>query len=152
MRCLISFVLLFLITTLGAQNEQEKLEKLLLNFPDISFTKISKQNDRYLQYTLAIRQPLDHQNPKRGYFSQSVILTHVGFDRPTVMETQGYSLNFADNEIKQILRANNLNIEHRFLGIQYLTLYGGNIFLTCNPRQIYIISTNFLKPFTKIIG
>lgn len=116
MRYIFSFFLFFLFASLRAQSEQEKLEKLLGNFPDVSFTKTSKPGEQYLQYNLTIQQPLDHQNLKRGYFFQSVILTHMGFERPTVMETQGYTLNFGGNEIEKILQANNLNIEHRFFG------------------------------------
>jgi hypothetical protein len=45
------------------------------------------------------------------------MLTHKGFTRPTVMETEGYEWRMSGNEIEKILDANNLNIEHRYFGL-----------------------------------
>ena len=114
---LYSFSLLLLSLSIRAQTAEEKrLEKELFDLPDVSFTKISKPEDPFLKYMLKVKQPIDHHNAAKGYFYQRVILTHHGFDRPTVMQTQGYELYLGKNELEAILNANHLNIEHRFFG------------------------------------
>ena len=115
-----------------AQNEQALLEKALYNLPDVSFKKVSSPQDKYLKYDLLIKQPIDHQHPGKGFFYQRVQLTHKGFNKPTVMETEGYWLwnGGRGNEIESILNANNLDVEYRYYGKslpdsidwQYLTL------------------------------
>ena len=116
MKKLFSLISLVFCLPISAQTEQEKLESLLQSLPDVSFQKISKPNDAYLKYNLTVQQAVNHKSPKSKQFLQTVILTHKGFDKPTVMETQGYTLENADNEIALLLNANNLNIEHRFYG------------------------------------
>jgi hypothetical protein len=113
----------------NAQNEEAKLEKALFELPNVTFKKYSKPGDRFLTYTLRVKQPLDHLHPESGYFYQSVVLTHKGFEKPTVIETEGYEGRYGGNEIEKILDANNINVEHRYFGAskpdslqwQYLT-------------------------------
>jgi len=117
MKPLFTFLALILLQPfLFAGTEEKKLEQLLFELPDLSFSKISKPEDPYLKYMLKIKQPLDHQDASKGYLYQRVVLTHHGFDRPAVMSTQGYELNYAKNELELSLNANHLNIEHRFFG------------------------------------
>jgi hypothetical protein len=65
---------------------------------------------------LLIKQPIDHQHPEVGFFYQKVLLLHKGFDKPTVLENNGYSLFDDRNEVEQALDANNINMEYRFYG------------------------------------
>jgi hypothetical protein len=106
---------LFLLRA-AAQSDEVSLERQLYDLPDLSFKKISTPTDTYLKYELAIRQPLDHQHPEKGYFYQHATLLHKGFNHPTVMETEGYWLYNGRDEVEQILDANDLNIEYRFYG------------------------------------
>jgi hypothetical protein len=99
-----------------AQSDEPSLEQALFNLPDVSFQKISRPGDPYLQYALKIRQPLDHRDPSKGSFFQQVILTHRGFNNPTVMNINGYDMYKAKNEITAMLHANELNIEYRYFG------------------------------------
>jgi len=130
MRLLTTLCFLFSTILLSAQADEKKLERALFDLPDLSFTKISQPGQLPMQFGLRIRQPLDHKDPSKGYFFQRVILTHRGFERPTVMNTQGYDLNYGKSELELSLEANSLNIEHRFFGEsrpdsmlwQYLTL------------------------------
>ncbi|MEP6683399.1 MAG: S28 family serine protease, partial [Parafilimonas sp.] len=120
------------LISLKAQTDEILLEKALYNLPDVSFKKVSAFGDKYLKYDLLIKQPLDHQHPEKGFFYQRVQLTHKGFNKPTVMDTEGYWLwnGGSGNEIENILDANNLDIEYRYYGKslpdsidwQYLTL------------------------------
>jgi hypothetical protein len=116
MKFIFSFVLLCSFIQASTQDEKRELEKLLFNMPDVQFKLYSKPEEKHLKYRLTIRQPLDHQHPEKGYFYQSAVLTHKGFNRPTVMETEGYEVQLGGNEIEAMLNANNINIEHRYFG------------------------------------
>ena len=116
MRLLTTLCFLLSALVLSAQADEKKLERALYDLPDLSFTKISQPGQFPVQYGLRIRQFVDHNDPSKGYFFQRVILTHRGFERPTVMNTQGYELNFGKSELEVALEANSLNIEHRFFG------------------------------------
>jgi hypothetical protein len=98
------------------QNDETRLEQALYDLPDVTFHKISKPDDPYLRYMLRIRQPLDHHNPSGKAFYQQVILTHRGFNRPTVMNINGYDIYKEKNEVVEMLHANELNIEYRYFG------------------------------------
>lgn len=73
------------------------------------------------RYVVMFEQPLDHKSPARGKFEQRVVVAHAGFDRPTVMVTEGYGGARALNaryreELSQRLSANQVFVEHRFFG------------------------------------
>jgi hypothetical protein len=106
---------LSILNTFG-QTDQQLLERSLFNLPNVSFTNVSKSGDTYLTYDLMIKQPLDHQHPEKGTFSQWVQLRHKGFTHPTVIETHGYQLSKSRNEVEKILDANNVGVEYRFFG------------------------------------
>ena len=106
----------FLAFNANAQSDEIALEQALYNLPDVTFKKISEPGDPYLKYELKIRQPLDHHDPASKYYYQLVILTHSGFDKPTVMNINGYEIYKAKNEIVEMLHANELNIEYRYFG------------------------------------
>ncbi|MBK8556641.1 MAG: hypothetical protein IPL65_13120 [Lewinellaceae bacterium] len=101
----ISLLLSLMLTgnLLLAQSDQAKLEKALFNLPDVSFRLVSAPGATPLQYELLVQQPLDHQHPEKGHFYQLAMLTHHGFDQPTVMNTQGYQIHLGKNEIEAIL-------------------------------------------------
>jgi len=109
---LFTFVFLFFLQFSNAQ--EQKLEKLLYELPDVIFKEIATSNDFETTYQLYIKQPLDHAQPSNGFFYQRAYLSHRGFDRPTVMVTEGYSCNHPrDNELTDLLDANQIEIEHR---------------------------------------
>lgn len=110
------FALLFFGPFLFAQSNEALLERALFDLPDVSFKKLPPTASGLFQYDLRIKQPLDHQHPEKGYFYQQVRLTHHGFERPTVITTQGYQIGLGKSEIEAILDANHLNVEHRFFG------------------------------------
>ena len=68
-----------------------------------------------------MRQPLDADSPQAGCFAQRIIVAHAGFDRPTVMVTEGYDAAYATNpyyqeELSHLLNANLVFVEHRYFG------------------------------------
>lgn len=112
---LILLLCLFALSGFG-QSDKQKLEQELFDLPNVSFKNVSKPGDSFLTYDLFVRQPIDHQHPEKGYFYQYVQLRHRGFDRPTVIETHGYQLYPNQNEVEQILDANDIGVEYRFFG------------------------------------
>lgn len=71
------------------------------------------------KYVLFIEQPVSHTDPSAGTFSQRLILSHRGYDKPVVFVTEGYGAGYALNpryqeELAEILDANILTVEYRF--------------------------------------
>ena len=59
--------------------------------------------------------------PEAGNFKQRVILSHVGFDRPTVLVTEGYAAHYATHpryqeELSKLFNANLVFVEYRYFG------------------------------------
>ena len=82
-------------------------------------------------FRLRIRQPLDHDDPAAGDFTQHVVLTHRDREAPVVLATNGYFLQyywrypfFGSIEVAEvqlleptgILGANQIEVEHRYYG------------------------------------
>lgn len=105
--------LIFISSLLSAQNISEQL----FNLPNVIFEKVLTPVGYEAAYELKIRQPLDHNDPSKGYFYQRAFLSHAGFTEPTVMVTNGYAN--ARNRISEpatLLGANQISIEHRYFG------------------------------------
>ncbi|MDR2498414.1 MAG: aminopeptidase [Tannerellaceae bacterium] len=71
------------------------------------------------KYVFRVTQPLDHNNPEAGKFDQRVVVCHVGFDRPTVIVTEGYGGRYAltsryREELSALFDANIVFVEHRY--------------------------------------
>lgn len=93
------------------------------------------KSEKYAQkYEVFIEQPLSYSDTSLGKFSQRFFVSHVGYDRPTVIVTEGYSADYALNpkyqeELSTFLNANLIFVEHRYFskstpsnaGWQYLT-------------------------------
>ncbi len=64
-------------------------------------------------------QPIDHKDPSKGTFKQRVFVAHRGFDRPTVLVTEGYGAAYAatprfTNELAELFETNIVVVEHRY--------------------------------------
>jgi hypothetical protein len=98
----------------------EKLEKI----PGISDVTIqySTSNPEEYGYYFNVEQLKDHKNPKGGTFKQRCFLMFKGYDRPVVLDTEGYVLqDSVDNtqvrqDLVKYLKANYISIEHRYFG------------------------------------
>ena len=114
MKHLTTIVCLFLGFNLIAQSD---IEKSLFLLEDVIFKSIDAPKGYEAAYELMVKQPLDHKNPDRGHFYQRVFLSHLGFDAPSVLITEGY--NRPTNrvyELSRFLSANQLDVEHRYYG------------------------------------
>ena len=70
------------------------------------------------QYSMKFRQAIDHNQPNGDTFQQRVCILFRGFDRPTILVTEGYFWpGFGDGEDFGInLNANMVHVEHRNFG------------------------------------
>ena len=110
-------ILLVLIVLSFTSLISQNLEDLLFELPDVIFKKIEPVDDYEQTYELRIKQPIDHSQPANGYFYQKVFLSHKGFDRPTVIVTEGYDRKYNSiYEISKLLDANQIDVEHRYFG------------------------------------
>ena len=71
------------------------------------------------KYELILRQPLDWHAPEKGSFEHRVVVFHAGYDRPTVLVTEGYGAAYAyrpdyREELSRIFDANLIFVEHRY--------------------------------------
>jgi hypothetical protein len=124
-------LLFFCFTSARAQTSAAQMDSILYTMPDVKvIAKKESKNPYQLYYQLAVKQPVDHTNPRKGYFYQQVLLLHRDFAKPMVMQTEGYTGGISDsNEPEAILYGNSLNVEFRYfnkskpspLQWQYLT-------------------------------
>ena len=77
--------------------------------------------DYLSQYSMFIEQPVNHNQPDADKFKQKVSILFRGFDRPTILVTEGYLWSkFNDAEdIGVNLNANMVHVEHRNFGESY---------------------------------
>lgn len=71
------------------------------------------------KFLLRFEQPLTHSQPLDTSFLQRVIICHAGFDRPTVLVTEGYGAQYAlsagySDELAKLFNTNIVVVEHRF--------------------------------------
>jgi len=127
---IIALFFTILMAKASSQTDEIAVETALHSLTDVNI--ISKQvsyNPYRLEYQLSVKQPVDHTDTAQGYFYQQIHLVHQGFDKPMVMETEGYNGRNGGNELEKILHCNDLNIEFRYfnkskpdsLRWQYLT-------------------------------
>ncbi len=66
-------------------------------------------------FDVSFPQPVDHNDPAAGTFTQRVILAHRGYKEPMVLQTSGYSIfNVAPAAITTRFDTNQIQVEHRF--------------------------------------
>ena len=112
------FLFLFILVLAGPARGQSFEEKLaaLKGISGIEKLESEHYADKYL---VRITQPVDHKNPAAGTFTQRVVVAHVGFDRPTVLVTEGYGAAYAlssryQEELAGLLGANLIFVEYRY--------------------------------------
>ena len=97
---------------------KENLEASLNKLENVEVKKFQHDSLYADAYEIYFTQPLDHNNPAAGTFKQRVILGHLDFSAPMVVELQGYNIWYDNKagELSKLLDANQLIIEHRFFG------------------------------------
>lgn len=113
---LLLFVLLSASTSSFAQTALEQKISTISAIKEVRPLETSEFSEKYVTY---FTQPLDHRHPEKGSFRQRVIVAHVGFDRPTVIVTEGYGATYAlrsqyREELSKLLNANMIFVEYRY--------------------------------------
>lgn len=113
---LLLFVLLSASTSSFAQTVLEQKISAISAIKEIRPLETSEFSEKYVTY---FTQPLDHRHPEKGSFRQRVIVSHAGFDRPTVIVTEGYGAAYAlrpqyREELSKLLNANMIFVEYRY--------------------------------------
>lgn len=116
--CLLAAALLC-ATTLVAQGAPAELGRRLAAMEGVSDVKPLDAGEYAEKYELFVEQPLDWADPAAGSFRHRIYVMHVGFDRPTVVVTEGYGAGYASNpryreELSRIFDANVVFVEHRY--------------------------------------
>ena len=111
--------LLFLLIAVTAGAAPKALKEKLASLQGIESVDTLSSDYFTEKYVVTVRQPLDHQHPEKGSFTQRVVVSHVGYDRPTVLITEGYSGDYGLNpryreELSGIFNTNMIFVEHRY--------------------------------------
>ncbi|WP_421918519.1 S28 family serine protease [Marinifilum sp.] len=110
------YSLLFVISIgFAACTQPLSLEQKLIQLPNVTVQKITGDTTFSEYFEIYFTQPLDHENPDAGTFKQRVLLGHQAYDKPMVVELQGYNIwTEKAGELSKLLHANQLIIEHRY--------------------------------------
>ena len=114
---LTALLLIFSLQMMAAElGEAGKKLAALAGVSNVETLKSSCFPEKYVFY---IQQQLDAKNPAAGSFEQRVVLCHRGFDRPTVLVTEGYDANYAlregyIEELSKLFDTNIITVEYRY--------------------------------------
>ena len=97
---------------------QTELQQKMKSISHITEIKDLESGEFAEKYVVRFTQPIDHENPELGTFTQRVVVSHVGFDRPTVLVTEGYGGTYAFNpkyreELSKWFNTNMIFVEYR---------------------------------------
>ena len=111
--------LTFLCSSVFAQDKNSALKEKLNALEEIS--DVQKLESKFFKekYVMYISQNVNPDNPSDGTFKQRVFVGLKGFDRPTVLVTEGYTANYASyfnyrEELSELYDANIVIVEHRY--------------------------------------
>ncbi len=117
MKIFFTHLLLFIVSISISFGQNQNIEEKLYELPDVIFKKIDSYDSDAIAYELKVKQPIDHDNPDKGFFYQRVFLNHKGFDNPIVIVTEGYTCHGNwPTEPTKLLNANQIAVEHRYFG------------------------------------
>lgn len=113
------FGLICSVALFAQEKKDSVLHKKLLALPDISVRVIETDSNFSEAFEIFLTQPLDHLNPNNGpKFTQRIYLRHIDYNKPMVMNNEGYATNSRRRtELAKILKCNEMFIEHRYFGV-----------------------------------
>ena len=142
-------LLLLLLVIVSANASNKELYQKLCTLKGVITVDSLPSDYSSEKYVVTIRQPLDHKHPEKGSFTQRVVISHEGFDHPTVLVTEGYGGDYALNpryrdELAGLFQTNTVFVEHRYFSgsvpdsvdWQYLTAHN-------SASDLHIITTLF---------
>lgn len=119
MRRTFNLILLSFLFALSVMAAPGELKEKLASLKGISNIEQLESEHYPEKYVVRITQQVDPKNPAAGTFTQRVVVGHIGFDRPTVIVTEGYGGAYAMNpkyqeELTKLLDANLVFVEYRY--------------------------------------
>ena len=114
---LLLFSLLLILNCQQKASQKELLQEQLKNLGFQNITSLAADSIFQVRLQCYIEQPLDHFQKSIKTFPQRLTISHVGYDRPVVLITEGYSMrkNYLQ-ELAQMLNANQVRMEYRYFG------------------------------------
>jgi len=121
MKKLSFLLLLFIIYTSASAQDIDVLLSDLSKKHNFTYREIKTDTFFIKKFELLFIQPIDHKNLERGSFEQRVFLSHLSFESPTLIITEGYAAGYANNprylnELAGLLKTNQVCVEHRYFG------------------------------------
>lgn len=119
MKRILNLFLVLLLSVSAAVASTGELKGKLQSLPGLSEVGVLESDHFEEKYVMFIEQPLDHKHPEKGSFRQRVVVCHAGFDRPTVIVTEGYGGSYAlssryRDELSSLFDTNIVFVEHRY--------------------------------------
>lgn len=115
----INLLLLFCFSMLFVSAQASELKDKLEKLKGISQIQELKTDIYPEKYVMKLKQWIDPKDTTIGSFTQRIILCHVGFDRPTVLVTEGYGAKYAlrekyQDELSKLFNTNVVFVEYRY--------------------------------------
>lgn len=119
MKRTLNLFLLLLLSTVFAFASGGSLKGKLESLKGISGIEPLESSVYPEKYLLRVTQLVDPKAPSAGTFTQRVVVCHRGFDRPTVLVTEGYNGDYAlrpayADELSQLFNTNVIVVEYRY--------------------------------------
>lgn len=97
------------------------IEVIKAQIKGVKISEIACSKPYTVKLALMVPQLLNHSEAKSDTLWQLVYLSHRSFDAPTVIVTEGYGAEYAEDanyneELCKILKANLVFVEHRYFG------------------------------------
>lgn len=118
MKRIISLLLLFL-STFHVVAFSGELKQKLQTIEAISAIEQLNSEHYSEKYVVKVKQLLNPKDTSAGTFTQRIIINHIGFNRPTVLVTEGYGAAYAlrenyQEELSRLFNTNVITVEHRY--------------------------------------
>lgn len=119
MKRFITLLIVVFLSTLHVFASSGELKQKLQTIDAISEIEQLNSDIYANKYVVKIKQLLNPKDSSAGTFTQRVIINHIGFDRPTVLVTEGYGAAYAlreryQEELSRLFNTNVITVEHRY--------------------------------------
>ena len=114
-------IVLFALLFVALLSMADALDDALRALPGVTRVETLESADGVAKRLVMFEQPIAPPDSCEGLFEQRLVIRHRGFDRPTVIVTEGYNNEYALHprymeELSELLEANVIMTEHRFNG------------------------------------
>ena len=118
--CTILFAII-LPVVLHAQQKPSELIDIIDDVEEISYVEKLESNHFAEKYLMYVQQEVDWASKSAGKFNERIIVCFRGFDRPTVIVTEGYFAHYAlfpsyEDELSRLFNTNIIVCEYRYFG------------------------------------